>query len=184
RGRRLPGLEAHGTGDDCLEADKASGEDLDANVEDDDADGRAQRSGDTLRERFALENQTDQSDQSDQDRHLSEQIVRDYPYGGFERAHARPPRRCPARVPGLNQNGIAHLCARQWVTPCRCRTRRRSRWSPPGFTTAELVSAGSWSVRDHQMPVHMVAPGIEAVGPDPELSARVRALQARARGVG
>jgi len=34
------------------------------------------------------------------------------------------------------------------------------------------------------MPVHMVAPGIEAVGPDPELSARVRALQARARGVG
>lgn len=34
------------------------------------------------------------------------------------------------------------------------------------------------------LPVHTVAPGIEAVGPDPELSARVRALQARLYGVG
>ena len=34
------------------------------------------------------------------------------------------------------------------------------------------------------LPVHTVAPGIEVAGPDAELSARVRALQARARGVG
>ena len=34
------------------------------------------------------------------------------------------------------------------------------------------------------LPVHSVAPRIEVAGPDAELSARVRALQARLRGVG
>ena len=55
-------------------------------------------------------------------------------------------------------------------------------------STAQLTGwLAQWEVPEGPvaaLPVHTVAPGIEVAGPDPELGARVRVLQARLRGVG
>lgn len=54
-------------------------------------------------------------------------------------------------------------------------------------STAQLVSwRQEWGLDPGPvapLPISVVAPGVEVAGPDPELSRRVRALQARAQGI-
>jgi hypothetical protein len=63
--------------DDRLEARESADEDLDADVEHDDADRRAQPARHDLFERFALKRETHDRNDPDQHRYLAEEVVGD-----------------------------------------------------------------------------------------------------------
>ena len=83
--------------------------------------------------------------------------------------HLSPAERAAATVYTSGEH--CPMCAAAHASSTAQLTGWLAQWEVPAAPVAPL-------------PVHTVAPGIEAVGPDPELSARVRALQARLYGVG